>query len=255
MLSFLREQNDKTLHAPELTEGAGADVSADAQAQQYLTVATRNKNVRRTTSAFVVLFGIGLLCLWFMIKNSTPQTASASSSDKDETQIEIAIAQLTGASSEMFSRMDQIVKKFYESSNVLQVQVNELVKNPFELELFLSNLRGKVDLLGTDIETEMFRQQQIRQKAKDLQLKSIIKMQDDRLNCCRINNKDLHKGDLIDGFKVTQIGDNFVRLEWWDAPRLRGDKLAPAEAGGSSEPSSVESVPSNRLEVILKLSE
>ena len=244
MLSFLREHNgDIPIESgPGLAEGADTPVSANAQAQEYLTTAAHSKNARRTTSAFVVLFGIGLLCLWFMIRNSTPQTASASSNDKDETQIEIAIARLTGASSEMFSRMDQIVNKFYESSNVLQVKVNELVKNPFELELFLSNLRGKVDLQGDDANTEVFRQQQIKQKAKDLQLKSIIKMQDDRLNCCRINNKDLHKGDLIDGFKVTQIGDNFVKLEWWGA-------------GANSELSSVESVPGNRLEVILKLSE
>ncbi len=246
MLSFLREQKgDIPIESGlGLAEGADTGVSANAQAQEYLTTAAHSKNVRRTTSAFAVLFGIGLLCLLFMIKNSAPQTASASSNGKDETQIEIAIARLTGASSEMFSRMDQIVNKFYESSNVLQVKVNELVKNPFELELFLSNLKGKVDLQGDDFEinTGMFRQQQIRQKAKDLQLKSIIKMQDDRLNCCRINNKDLHKGDLIDGFKVTQIGDNFVKLEWWDA-------------GANSEPSSVESVPGNRLEVILKLSE
>ena len=214
MLSFLREHNgDIPIESgPGLAEGADTPVSANAQAQEYLTTAAHRKNVRRTTSAFAVLFGIGLLCLWFMIRNSTPQTASASSNDKDETQIEIAIARLTGASSEMFSRMDQIVNKFYESSNVLQVKVNELVKNPFELELFLSSLRGKVDLQGDDANTEVFRQQQIRQKAKEMQLLSII--QSDRGNCCMVGDKILYEGDYIREFMVRQIGDNFVKLEW-----------------------------------------
>ena len=250
MLPFLREQNDEMIPAPGPTdprlqsEGADIGTSPEAQTQEFFTVSARSKNVRRSTIGFAVLFGLGLLCLLFMIKNRTPKTATASEAQSSETQIEAAIARLTGANSEMFSKMDQIVKKFYESSNVLQIQVNELVKNPFELELFLSDLRGKVDLQEGDIgvSSEMFRQQQIRQMSKDMQLKSIMRMGAGKRNCCMIDDKILYEGDLIKGFKVIQIGNNYVKLGWWDVE-------------GNSESSNIESVRNSGLEIILKLSE
>jgi preprotein translocase subunit SecG len=222
MLSFLREQGNEKLSAQKSVESAdrtkqtGTGALADAQGQEYFTVAAQNSSVRKSTILVAILFGIGLLCLWFMIKKSTPQTVSASPEDTDETKIEIAIARLTGTSSEMFGQMDQLVKKFSEFSNVLQIKVSELVKNPFELELFLSSLRGKVDLSADDVDlnAEMIRQQQMRQKAKDMQLCSI--MQSEQGNCCMIDDKILYEGDLIKGFKVTQISDNFVKLTWQD---------------------------------------
>jgi len=257
MLSFLREQGDKNLSGQkpaagqdfgEFSRAADSKISKDAPGQsakadqEYFTVAAQNKNVRKSTILVAVLFGIGLLCLWFMIKKSAPQTASASSADTQETQIEAAITRLTGVSSEMFSRMDQIVNKFYEFSNVLQVQVNELVKNPFELEMFLSNLRGKVDAPEEDIDAnaEMVRQQQIGQKAKDMQLLAICQSQ--QRNSCMIGDKILDVGDLVKGFRVTQIGDNFVKLKW----QGREDDTAPSETSATGGPG---------WEIILKLSE
>ncbi|MFQ6034963.1 MAG: hypothetical protein ACE5NM_03825 [Sedimentisphaerales bacterium] len=250
MLSFLREQGAEKLSAQspvdapgrtdsEALENAPGQGSRGAGSQQYLTVAAQNKNVRKSTIMVAVLFGIGLLCLWFMIKKSAPQTASASSTDTQETQIEAAIARLTGVSSELFNRMDQIVNKFYEFSNVLQVQVNELVKNPFELEMFLSSLKGKVDAQQEDIDinAELIRQQQIRQKASSLSLLTIC--QTEQGNCCMIDDKILYEGDLINGFKVTQIGDNFVKIKWQDSK----DDTAHSET------------PSPGPEIILKLSE
>ncbi|MFB0524658.1 MAG: hypothetical protein ACETVZ_03900 [Phycisphaerae bacterium] len=241
MLSFLRDQGAEKLPAQKPAAGQ-AEISADAPGQpnpqEYFTVAAQKKNVRKSTIFVAILFGIGLLCLWFMIKKSAPQAASASSTDTQETQIEAAITRLTGVSSELFSRMDQIVNKFYEFSDVLQVQVNELVKNPFELEMFLSNLRGKVDAREEDIDigAEMIRQQQMRQKAKDMQLLTI--MQSEQGNCCMIDDKILYEGDLINSFRIIQIGDNFVKLKWQN-----GKDYPPSET------------PSPGLEIILKLSE
>jgi len=243
MLSFLREQGAEELSAQKPAAGQiDSEISKDApdqpSSQEYFTVAAQSKNVRKSTILVAVLFGIGLLCLWFMIKKSTPQTATGSPTDTQETQIEAAIARLTGVSSELFSRMDQIVSKFYEFSDVLQVQVSELVKNPFELEMFLRNLRGKVDAQDDiDIDAEMIRQQQIRQKAKDMQLYSISLS--DQGNWCSIDNESLREGDLIKGFKVTEISANIVKLEWW------GEK-------GNSAPSAAQS---KGLEIVLKLSE
>jgi hypothetical protein len=110
--------------------------------------------------------------------------------------------------------------------------------------MFLSDLRGKVDLQEGDIgvNSEMFKQQQIRQMSKDMQLKSIMKMPANKRSCCMIDDKILYEGDLIRGFKVILISDNYVKLKWWDAE-------------GNSESSSVESVRNSGLEIILKLSE
>jgi preprotein translocase subunit SecG len=247
MLSFLREQGfDKLIPQKQARRPSGGQatnagradrgLSQDVQGQEYLTVAAQSKNVRRSTMMIAVLFCIGLLGLWFMIKKSQPQAAMASPTDAEETQIEVAIARLTGVSTEMFSRMDQIVQKFHEFSDVLQVKVNELVKNPFELEMFLSNLMGKIDPKEHElpVDPEIIRQQQIMQKTKDLKLASIMKS--DRGKCCMIGGKILYEGDSIRELRVTQIGDTFVKLEW------------PGE--GSSV-----SAPSQSVEIVLKLSE
>jgi len=247
MLSFLREQGDKNPlgqkpAAGQVDSKALEDAPGQPSPQEYFTVAAQSKNVRKSTILVAVLFGIGLLCLWFMIKKSTPQAAAGSSTDTQETQIEAAIARLTGVSSEMFSRMDQIVNKFYEFSNVLQVQVNELVKNPFELEMFLSNLRGKIDVPQEDIDAnaDMVRGQQIGQKASGLQLLAICQSQ--QRNSCMIGDKILYVGDSVKGFRVTQIGDNFVKLKW-QGPDV---DTAPSETSATG---------GEGWEIILKLSE
>lgn len=217
MLSFLREQgNNMDLPAQKSSAAAGGatgDGAGKSQEMEYLTVATHERRVRKSTTLLAVLFIIGVLCLWFMIKKSTPKTASAATAGTEETKIEAAIARLTGVKSEMFSGMDEIVRKFYEFSDVLQVQVNELVKNPFELEMFLDNLRKKIDAekKAPEIDTEIMWRQQIRQKGKDMQLLSI--MQSDRGNCCMIDDKILYEGDSIRDFKIRRISDSFVELE------------------------------------------
>ncbi len=207
MLSFLREQSLEDLPAQKdvakakKTSGDGSDKPKEPE---YLTVAAQGKRVRKSTTLLVVLFIIGLLCLWFMIKKSTPKSASAADSQQEETMVETAIARLTGVKSEMFSRMDEIVGKFYEFSNVPQVKVHELSKNPFELETFLASVRRKPDIdKDQKIDTEILWQ--------SFQLMSII--QSNEGDCCMINDKILYEGDSIEGFKVCKIGDSFVKLE------------------------------------------
>jgi preprotein translocase subunit SecG len=218
MLSFLREQglggsSDKQAPQSSYDKAGGQDNASvgNTQEQQYLTVAAKGKNVHKMTMLLTVLFGIGLLGLVFMIKKSVPGTAAASSTATEETQIEKAIERLTGVGSELFSRMDQIVKKFYEFSDVRQVGVNELVKNPFEYEMFLTDAGKNSDSKGDEIKAELIRRQRIEQGTKGLQLFTICQME--KGNCCMINDKILYEGDSIDGYKVGQIGDDFVKLE------------------------------------------
>jgi len=92
---------------------------------------------------------------------------------------------------------------------VPQVKVNELAKNPFEVETFLANLREKPGAEGID--AKKLWQQQIRYKSQGMQLLSI--MQSNGRNCCMIDDKLLYEGDSIDGFKVLQISDSEVELE------------------------------------------
>jgi len=236
MLSFLRERDSEDLPAPKMAKQANGEVADSVQGgkalsnssgkraqsqfyeqqQEYFTVATNNKNVRRSTLLLAILFCMGLLCVLFMIKRSTPQVASASPGETKEAQVEMAIARLTGIKSEIFGRMDEIVQKFYEFSNVLQVHVNELAKNPFELETFLAGLGEKTTngQKKLDGEAEMVRQQRLRQQIKDLQLLCI--MQSEQGSCCMINDRILYKGDPIGDFTVHQISDRFVKLKCED---------------------------------------
>ena len=244
MLSFLREQNNGDLPAQKLdnaVESAPGDGAEKPQEQEYLTVAASGKRTRKSTILLAVLFIIGLLCLGYMIKKSTPKAASAALDVTEETQLEAAVARLTGVKSEMFNSMDEIVRKFYEFSDVLQIKVGELVKNPFKIELFSANVKEepRIEIKVPEIDTEMAQQQQIRQKAKDMKLLGIMQSdQSDGRKCCWIGDKILHEGDRIREFRVRQIGDSFVKLEW-----------SPDSSNASSE------TKTDSVEIVLNLSD
>ncbi len=212
MLSFLREQEVSNTSEQQMPGGAKANHTKDTKEQEYFTVAAKSKNVRKSTMLLAVLFGIGLLCLCFMIKKSTPKTASADIDNAEEARIEMAITQLTGIRAEMYDRMDEIVGKFYEFSDVLQVEVDELLRNPFELEKFLASLRSQLgDNEKFDIDAERLLQQQLRQQANGMRLLCI--MQSEQGRCCMIDDQILYEGGSIKDLKVTRIGDASVELE------------------------------------------
>ena len=226
MLSFLRDQNPEELPADKKMKVAAAAASkassgkkaagnkvpsdgADkSQEAEFLTVSSHGKRVRKTTTLLAVLFIVGLVCLWFMIKKSTPNAASAANGKTEDTLVETAIARLTGVKTEMFGRMDEIVGKFYEFSEVPQVKANELAKNPFELETTSGNLKSGTE---SEMDARALWQQQLRQNSKGMQLWSIMQTQQGYR--CMIDDEILSEGDSINGFKVSQIGDNFVKLE------------------------------------------
>ena len=217
MLSFQKEQNVGDLPAQESNAATGitpTDGAEKLQNQKYLTVAEHGKRAQKSTAVLAVLFIIGLLCLWFMIKKSAPKAASAAADQTQGAQIEAAITRLTGVKSEVFGRMDEIVRKFYEFSDVLQVEVGELVKNPFSLQLFLAGAEEETEAVQMvpEVDVDMLWRRQIQQKANGLELLSI--MQTGRGNCCMIGSDIFYEGDSVEGFKVRQIGDSFVKLEW-----------------------------------------
>ena len=211
MLSFLQDQNSEELPAEKKKNAAtGKKASSDgadkSQESEFLTVESHGKQVRKTTKLLAVIFVIGLVCLGVMIIKSSPNAASAAGDQTEQTKVETAIARLTGVKTQMFNRMDEIVNKFYEFSDVPQVKVNELAKNPFELDTASGNsgIENKPD-------ARALWQQQLKQNSKGMQLWSI--MQTHQGNRCMIDDEILAVGDSIRGFKVIQIGDKFVKLE------------------------------------------
>jgi preprotein translocase subunit SecG len=251
MLSFLREQifegagDDPGRNSSQQEPPAAADMhtgkdSEHTQNRDYITVAAKSKkNVRKSTILLAALFCAGLLCLWFMIKKSTPAPATAATVGKEESKIETAISQLTGVRAEMFNRMDEIVNKFYQFSDVQQVEVGELARNPFRYDISLDNVR--VGDSGTDAAVM---QEQMREQTKDIELLSIMRSDEDGTGqCCMIDDKILYEGDLIRGFRIRRIGDNSVTLEW-ETDQLEGSATGPKNGEERLE-----------AQIILKLSE
>jgi len=221
MLSFMKEQglddklsNIKTNNNPtDSTSGSktGQQQRQNPEKQEYLTVAAKKQKVKNSTLLLIVLFAAGMLCLLLMIKKSAPQAAKAEGTNNEEVQIETAISRLTGVKSAMFKSIERIVKKFYEFSDVKQIKVDELVKNPFENEALLTNLHQVSDKNnGLNINRQAVREQLL-ESCKDMQLLSIMKS--DAGNCCMIDDKILYEGDTLRGFYVRRIGDDFVKLE------------------------------------------
>ena len=134
MLSYLKEGQSKSPAAPQTqTDAAGEDAALSRQ-DDYLTVSGHGQKLRQSTLLLMALFAVGVLGVWFMIKKTTPAQAAAANDD-DQMQIEAAIAQLNGMQSEMNTQMDSVVGRFYQYSNVGQIGVNELKKNPFKREI------------------------------------------------------------------------------------------------------------------------
>ncbi len=206
MLSFMREQRaGNSSERPQ----AGASPGA-ADPQEFLTVAANSKNLRRSTILVAVLVTIGLACLGLMIRRSQPQAASAKQDQHDAKEIEAAIARLTGVNSEVNDGKDAVVKKFSEVSNVLQVKVSELAKDPFQSGDAIIDEPRQEMLVGID--PDMLRHRQFQQQAAALKLLSV--MRSEKSHCCMINDQILRQGDTIENFTVKQISSNSVELVW-----------------------------------------
>jgi len=172
--------------------------------QDYLAPAEHGRNLRRSSITLMILFSIGILCLWGMIKKTGPKQAVAST---EEAQIEDAIAQLTGIKTEMNSRMDEVVDKFYQFSNVEQVDVDELKKNPFLYDFTFETEDNELDKYTVNREVL---KQELWDKVSGMRLWSV--MESPQGSCCMIDDEVLYEGDKIQDLVVTMIGDDFVEL-------------------------------------------
>ena len=215
MLSFMREQGDENGSRGQSAGGGqrGGASPDNGEAQEFLTVAANRKSLRNSTILVAILVVVGLGGLGYMIHQSRLQPASAQTSNSERNKIEDAITRLTGGSSEMVTRTNEIVDKFYEFSDVFQVGVSELVKNPFEVEVVPKEIKDEVAMAQDDAEKQrLIREQKIKKKAESLKLLSVLRSEDS--DACMINDQILHKGDMLEGFQVTEIGAASVLLTW-----------------------------------------
>jgi hypothetical protein len=213
MLSFMREQGGGNVAG---AQGAGTSPAQGPtpekeDSQEFLTVAVTRGKLRRSTIVVAVLVAVGLAGLGYMIRQSRPEAAFGKAASEEEKNIEVAIGRLTGVSSEMVSRMDEIVDKFYEFSDVSQVEVGELVKNPFEVASYMGAIKEEVTSTQDDAgRAALIRRQRLKERAKNLKLLSVMRSDDG--NACMINDRILRQGDTIDGLVITKIGANSVLL-------------------------------------------
>ena len=210
MLSFMREQGGEALPVNQSGQQDGAAPNS-GEAQEYLTVAANSRSLRKSTILVAILVAIGLAGLGYMIRKSQPQAASAHPA-QDEDKIEAAIGRLTGVRSEMVGRMDEIVNKFYEFSDVFQVGVSELVKNPFQVGMSEVVQDEGAKQREDAARAALAKRKQLEQRASTLKLLSVMRSDDG--NACMINDRILRRGDSLEGFTITQIEAESVQLTW-----------------------------------------
>lgn len=212
MLSFLKDERNKNAATPadQPTSSVAPD-SADGQVsreEDFLVPTEHGKNTKQSTLVLIALFVVGALCVWFMIKKSTPGSADAAP-NPEEAQIEATLAQLTGLQADLAeTKVEDIVGRFSQISEVDQVNVTELKKNPFRRDPLLG--AGTEPTAPSASEVENTRKEEVLRQAGKLQLFSI--MNSAQGGCCMINDKLLNVGQSIGGFTVSKITEDCVEL-------------------------------------------
>ncbi|MHC5123986.1 MAG: hypothetical protein ACYSOR_07270 [Planctomycetota bacterium] len=202
MLSYLKDGNQ----LPASSDMPDSDQAASST-EDYLTVSNNSQKVRKSTTAVAVLFAIGALGLWLMVKKTTPAAANAEPS-QNQVQLETALAQLDSMKAEMDSQMNSVSGRFYQFNNVDQVEVEELKKNPF--------IRGEMGGGSGTSGAGNQRLEQIQQEAQilsmGLELWSITATP--KGICCMIDDKVLYQGDTYRNMTVKSITEKIVTLEY-----------------------------------------
>jgi len=209
MMDFLKQGGDNLDKLDSRATGEhDAELGSDSS---FVTTTSREKSIKNGTIIFAVVFCASLVCLWFMIKKTTPQAAVAKTASDDSMQIENAIAKVTGTKAEFFKGIDNVLSKFHEFSSVLQIKVDELQKNPFEHQKYsAASLSDEQNAAESAIEREQAEKFALEKDAGGMQLLSI--MSSSNGYCCMINDKMLKKGDTIDGWQVVSISAKSVEL-------------------------------------------
>lgn len=209
MLSFMQE--DKRPKKPaedEPREGLNESSQQDEQISSeadYLLPAEHGKNARQSTLILIVLFVLGGVVVWFMVKKIGPKALFAAGPTPAEERLEQYVDLVTGMEAEFTTAVDDLMGRFDQFSNIEQVGVAELTKNPFKSDLVI---QGEVESDMDAIQAQL----DAKRRAEQLQLWSI--MESPQGGCCMINEKILYVGDVIEGFTVVRVEERFVDLTY-----------------------------------------
>lgn len=209
MLSFLRDTN-QTPASSQMQSGAteAAEDTGSLQVHDYLKPASHAKNAKQGTIILVILFLIGAAGVWWMIKKSGLSVAQGAS-EEEASQIDQALAQLTSFQTLMSDQMDSVSGRFFQASELGQITVADLKKNPFRQEWILE--QAAEDL---SINQSLMRKEEMQRRAAQLKLWSITEREEN--SCCMIQDKVLYVGDAIHGFTVQEIFPDRVVLVYDD---------------------------------------
>jgi len=211
MLSYIRESQTEVVGQEGSSENAVGGAAQPASDDTFLTVSGRDKSVRKSTAFVTALLITASIGLTLMAKKSHIQSADATPAKDSQAEIEKAISRVTGVSSEMTGRMDEIVQKFSEFSDVSQVKVTELNKNPFQLASGSADEETRDEVVPSNEQrTSLLAQFNVEKKT--LSLISVI--QSESNTCCMINGVLLKVGQSVNAFEVEEIQTDHVRLIW-----------------------------------------
>jgi len=204
MLSFLKEGQLKPLGGGEPELPANQAAGGGAQGE-YLTVAGHGQKLKQSTTLLVILFVVGTVGVWLMIRKAAPSQAAAAQKHNDVAEIESAVAQLHGMQNEVNAQMKSVTNRLNHLSQVGQVGVEDLRKNPFVID-------ATAEAAGTTNQAQQqMLENQMRQKASALELWTIS--ESPRGISCMINDKVLDTGEVINGFVVKDIRATSVLVE------------------------------------------
>jgi hypothetical protein len=205
MLSF---QKQGQIH-PAVGETKAPVAQQESSAEHrddYLTVAGHEKKLKQSTIILIAVFVVGAFGVWMMIRKAVPSAAAAAQKKDEVAEIEMAVAQLNGMQSEVSSQMKNVTARLNHLSEVGQIAVEDLRKNPFTREVPSGQMNAD------DPAQKQFLEEQIRRNAASLQLWSITASPGSGPRCM-INDKLLHPGDKIEGFSVKEIRAASVIVE------------------------------------------
>lgn len=206
MLSYLKQQNNEAF---ENNKGEPNKARQDAKSM----VSSSNKNAKRSTYFLCLLFIVGIAALFYMIRESSPhraEGAGTSGAGLRQARIEAAIKKFSGAKVEMSEGIDKVIKKFNKLKTTEQVGVKDLKKNPFVTD---STADDDVKSQGQNsFDTEVLKKQEIRRKAGQLNLSSIMETGGGEQRSCIIDDEIYRRGNSIKGFEIIEIGSEHVVL-------------------------------------------
>lgn len=208
MLSFMQDDSSQIPASAAMQAEISPDGGGASPGQDYIKPVEYGKSVKKGTLILAVIFLAGGAGVWLMIKKAGPSIASGAGKESVQ-KIDEVLSQFSTFRTQVSTEMDRVAVRLNQASQLGQIQVEDLKKNPFRQEFSLD--RGSKDLSAVQMQQH---KEDMRRRAMAYQLWSITENIENP--CCMINDKVLFTGDVIGGFTVKKISNGSVVLEFED---------------------------------------